>query len=375
MLMIRDLLRTAVESIREGLVITDELAPDAPVIFANHTFYRITGYPEEEVLGRNCRILQADDREQPGRKVLADAIARGVPATCRLRNYTKDGRLFWNDLSLSPLKDDHGRVTNYVGVLADVTVEQLANEQKAVLEQRAQHRQRVEALGTLAGGIAHDVGNTLVPITSLSQLLVNELPCGSDHQEMARKILDAGHRINDLIGEIRIFSRRETVQPVPLRLADEVLQTLALFRTGHPQSVVLATNIEADPVVVAERSRLHQVTVNLLTNALHATAGTVLPEINVHIAELEDFDASGRGSAKYARLTVADNGHGMSPEVLSRALDPFFTTKGPEEGSGMGLAIVHSIVSNAGGTVRLESALGQGTKVHVLWPQLRGGTL
>jgi PAS domain S-box-containing protein len=371
--MIRDLLRTAVESIREGLVITDELAPDAPIIFANQTFCRITGYKQEEVLGRNCRFLQADDREQAGRGVLAEAIRRGVPASCRLRNYTKDGRLFWNDLSLSPLRNDQGCVTHYVGVLADVTVEQLAYEQKAVLEQRAQHRQRVEALGTLAGGIAHDVGNTLVPITSLSQLLVSELPHGSDHQEMARKILEAGQRINDLIAEIRIFSRRETVLPVPLKLSDEVLQTLALFRTGLPERLALTTSIGANPIIVAERSRLHQVLINLLTNALHATAGTAEPQITVQVAEMEDLDPSSPVSTPYARLSVADNGHGMSEEVLSRAFDPFFTTKGPEEGTGMGLAIVHSIVSNAGGTVRLESVPGLGTKVNVMWPQLRSG--
>lgn len=371
--MIRDLLRTAVEAIREGLVITDALAPDAPIIFANRTFCRITGYRENEVLGRNCRFLQADDRDQPGRKVLADAIARGEPTACRLRNYTKDGRLFWNDLSLSPLKNEQGIITNYVGVLADVTVEQIANEQKLVLEQRAQHRERVEALGTLAGGIAHDVGNTLVPITSLSQLLVNELPPGSDHQEMASKILEAGQRINDLIGEIRIFSRRETLQPVPLKLSDEVLQTLALFRTGLPDQLVLTTIVSANPVIVADRTRLHQVMVNLLTNALHATAHTEHPQITVSVQEQEDPDLVGTGLAKHARLTVADNGHGMSGDVMSRALDPFFTTKGPDEGSGMGLAIVHSIVSNAGGSVRLESAPGQDTKVHVMWPQLKSG--
>jgi PAS domain S-box-containing protein len=364
------LLRTAVESIREGLVITDQLAPDAPIIFANRTFCRITGYQEAEVLGRNCRFLQADDRDQHGRKVLFDAIARGVPASCRLRNYTKDGRLFWNDLSLSPLRNDQGRVTHYVGVLADVSVEQAANEQRAVLEQRAQHRQRVEALGTLAGGIAHDVGNTLVPITSLSQLLVKELPSGSDHQEMARKILEAGQRIQSLISEIRVFSRREAVQPLPLRLSDEVRQTLALFHASLPQELVLTTDIDVNPVVVAERSRLHQVMVNLLTNALHATAAKASPQINVRVTEMGDLDVGAPGSTKYAHLTVSDNGYGMSEEVMSRALDPFFTTKGPEEGSGMGLAIVHSIVSNAGGMVRLESVPGQGTKVHVFWPQL-----
>ncbi|MDB5473182.1 MAG: Blue-light-activated protein, partial [Devosia sp.] len=153
--MIPDLLRRAVGAIREGLIITDELAPDRPIIFANQTFCSITGYTEGEVLGRNCRFLQADDRDQPGRHMLAQAIVKGAPATCRLRNFTKGGRLFWNDLSISPLKDPQGRVTHYVGVIADVTVEQLAREQRAVMEQRAQHRQRVEALGTLAGGIAH----------------------------------------------------------------------------------------------------------------------------------------------------------------------------------------------------------------------------
>ncbi len=368
--MISDLLRTAVESIREGLVITDQLAPGAPIIFANYTFCRITGYEEKEVLGRNCRFLQAADREQPGRGVLADAVAQGAPASCRLRNYTKDGRLFWNDLSISPIRNGQGLVTHYVGVLADVTVEQLASEQKAVLEQRAQHRQRVEALGTLAGGIAHDVGNTLVPITSLSQLLANELPAGSDHQDMARKILEAGQRIQALIGEIRVFSRREAIQPAPLRLGDEVLQTLALFHTGRLQQVALTTNIEANPLIAGERSRLHQVMINLLTNAIHATADTANPQVRVHITEGQDPELGGPRSTGYARLTVSDNGYGMTAHVLSRALDPFFTTKGPEEGSGMGLAIVHSIVSNAGGTVRLESKAGQGTQVHVFWPQL-----
>lgn len=120
--MIRDLLRTAVNSIREGLVITDELVPDAPIIFANPTFWRIAEYRVEEFLGRNCRFLQVDDREQPGRGILSDVVGRGVTASCRHRNYTKDGRLFCNNPSLSPLRDDQGRVTNFVGALAEVTM-------------------------------------------------------------------------------------------------------------------------------------------------------------------------------------------------------------------------------------------------------------
>ena len=369
--MIRDLLERSVESIREGLVITDELAPDAPIIFANRTFYKITGYKEDEVLGRNCRFLQADDRDQAARNVLADAIRNGVHGTARIRNYTKDGRLFWNDLSISPLKDEQGRVTNYVGVIADVTIEHLATEQKAVMEQREQHRQRVEALGTLAGGIAHDVGNTLVPITSLSELLVAQLPPGSEQQEMARKIGDAGQRIYDLINEIRILSRRETLPPVPLNLAEEVRQILALFRTGLPDQNPLVVQIESWPTVVAEKSRLHQVMVNLLTNALHAVEGVEEPEVLVCVDELEEAEYGPTpGEGGYAHLMVADNGYGMSDETKARALDPFFTTKSPDVGSGMGLAIVHSIVSNAGGTIRLESATGQGTKVHVFWPKL-----
>ncbi|MDB5474468.1 MAG: sensor hybrid histidine kinase, partial [Devosia sp.] len=259
-----------------------------------------------------------------------------------------------------------------VGVIADVTVEQLAREQRAVMEQRAQHRQRVEALGTLAGGIAHDVGNTLVPITSLSQILADQLPAGSDQQNMARKIFDAGQRISDLVNEIRIFSRREVLQPAPLNLSDEVKQILALFRSGLPERLSLVTRIEADPVIVAERSRLHQVMVNLLTNALHATVGVRKPEIVVCIGEAADLEQEPLLTPAYAHISVSDNGHGMHPETLARALDPFFTTKGPEEGSGMGLAIVYSIVSNAGGTMRLESAPGKGTKVHVFWPILGG---
>ncbi|HEY8577162.1 MAG TPA: ATP-binding protein [Devosia sp.] len=369
--MIRDLLKLAVGALREGLVITDQLSPGAPIIFANETFCRITGYTEEEVVGRNCRFLQAHDREQPARWVLADALARGVPATAKIRNYTKSGRLFLNDLSISPLKDAGGQVTHYVGVVADVTVEQLAAEQRAVIEQRAQHRQRVEALGTLAGGIAHDVGNTLVPISSLSQLLAAKLPEGSEEQEMVLKIFDASQRIQDLIGEIRLFTRREVVSPVPLKLADEVSQVMALFRSGLTDDLSLTTRIDSRPIIVAERSRLHQVMLNLLTNAQHATANVADPKIDVCVSEVGALEHEpGLSAGGFAHVLVADNGRGMDAETRARAFDPFFTTKAPDEGSGMGLAIVHGIVSNAGGTIRLESAPGEGTKVHIFWPKL-----
>ena len=372
--MIRNLLIEAVEAIREGLVITDHTTPGQPIIFANRRFLRMTGYTEPEIIGRNCRFLQADDRDQPARQIIADAISKGVPASARLRNYTKDGRLFWNDLSISPLENGEGQITNYVGVIADATVAQMATEQRALIEQRAQHRQRVEALGTLAGGIAHDVGNTLVPITSLSQVLASQFPQGSEQQEMANKIYLAGQRIADLVNQIRIFSRRETLAPVALDLASEVQQTLSLFRSGLPDELVLAIQIEDYPVIVAERSRLHQVIMNLLTNAMHATAEVAGPHILVRIEQLRVSEREpSLGAGPYAHLIVADNGHGMDVETQARALDPFFTTKGPEEGSGMGLAIVHSIVSTAGGIVRLESKLRQGTTVHVFWPALEPG--
>ena len=186
---------------------------------------------------------------------------------------------------------------------------------------------------------------------------------------MVEAILQAGGRIQDLVRQIVLFSRRDSALPVQVSLVSEISQILNLLSTTLPANLSLTTHLLVAPTVLAARGSLHQVILNLLTNALHATEGTPDAQIEVSLDIVpRPSDELLLLEGDYAHLSIADNGPGMNADIQARAFDPFFTTKGPEKGSGMGLAIVHTIVTTAGGAVRLESLPGSGTTVHVYWP-------
>jgi signal transduction histidine kinase len=243
------------------------------------------------------------------------------------------------------------------------------------LEAQLRQAQKMEAIGTLAGGIAHDFNNMLAAILGYTELVFDEIPQDSPAWRYLQEVYKAGQRAKTLVQQILTFSRRMEQARTPVQLAPLVEEALVLLRASLPSTIAMHPSIMQDAgTVLADPTQLQQVLLHLGTNAAHAmrAAGGRL-EIRVEAVEVDE-----RGTAQplelpagpYVCLTVTDTGQGMPPEVIERIFEPFFTTKGPGEGTGMGLALVHGIVTSHGGAVTVASSVGQGTTVTIYLPRL-----
>jgi signal transduction histidine kinase len=245
------------------------------------------------------------------------------------------------------------------------------------LEAQLRQAQKMEAIGTLAGGIAHDFNNILTAILGYTELALDDLAPEHAAWRYLGEVRKAGVRAKTLVQQILTFSRRTEQPRRPVALALLIEEALALLRASLPSTIAIEAELAvAVGPVLAEPTQLHQVLLNLCANAAHAMRATG-GCLGVRLAAVEV--GAGPGAAPpelapgaYACITVSDTGQGMAPEVLERIFEPFFTTKGPGEGTGMGLALVHGIVTNHGGAVQVASGVGQGTTFRVYLPQSAG---
>jgi two-component system cell cycle sensor histidine kinase/response regulator CckA len=236
------------------------------------------------------------------------------------------------------------------------------------LEAQLRQAQKMEAIGTLAGGIAHDFNNILGAILGNVELARMDVPPGQEARESLDEIAAAGRRGMSLVSQILTLGRQQETAKRVLRLGDVVDEAMALLRSTLSTNVALAATIDADtPNVSADPTQVHQIILNLVTNAWHALGkGAGRIELRVDGVSLEG--EGGVPGARHARLRVTDDGAGIDAAILDRIFDPFFTTKAPGEGTGLGLSVVHGIVKDHGGTIRAESAVGRGTTFEILLP-------
>jgi CheY-like chemotaxis protein len=231
----------------------------------------------------------------------------------------------------------------------------------------------MEAIGTLAGGIAHDFNNILSAIIGYASLAQMDLEDPSALRESLAQVLKAGERAKELVSQILSFSRPHKQERRPLRLQPVVKEALKLLRSILPATIEIVCRIEdTAPLVLAEPTQIHQVLMNLCTNAAHAI-GAVPGRLEVILAAAEVDTATAQAhpdlrAGPYARLTVSDTGHGMDAATLKRIFEPFFTTKPPEEGTGLGLALVHGIMLDHEGAIRVTSEPGHGTAFELYFP-------
>jgi len=273
-----------------------------------------------------------------------------------------------------PIRNALGEVVRMAGVAEDMTEERRVQETLVKTERQFRQASRMEAIGTLAGGIAHDFNNILTAILGYTELGLASVPKGSRTQRNLQEVLTAGHRAKHLVLQILDFSRQSGQGKKPTPIHTVIQEALKLLRASIPSTIEIRHSLMTEASVLADSTQLHQVVINLCTNAEYAMRekGGLL-EIT-----LEDFEVteekvrsvSGLQVGPHIRLTVQDNGTGMSPDVLERMFDPFFTTKPIGEGSGMGLAVVHGIVANHGGALMVDSIVGKGSKIEVYLPTI-----
>ncbi|AMV27255.1 Blue-light-activated protein [Gemmata sp. SH-PL17] len=361
-LLLRD---RAIRAVSQGIIITDPCRPDNPIIYASPGLERITGYATGEFLGRNCRFLQgAGTAPEPVARLRA-AVRAGEPCTVELLNYKKDGTPFWNELSISPVRDETGRLTHFVGVQADVTA-------RRSLEEQLRQSQKMEAIGRLAGGVAHDFNNLLTVINGCSEMALGDLPSGGSARAFIHEIMAAGERASGLTRQLLAFSRKAIVSPRLLDLRVVVADLERMLRRLVGEDVALS--VRAGPgagTVRADPGQVEQVLMNLVVNARDAMPRGGCLRIEIESADVSADEARTRPGAHpgpHVALNVTDTGCGMEPAVLARIFEPFFSTKG-EHGTGLGLATVHGIVQQSGGHINVSSEVGRGTTFRIYWPR------
>ncbi len=363
-------LTNAIEQSPVSVIITDT---EGNIEYVNRKFTQVSGYSADEVMGQNPRLLKSGKMPQEVYEDLWRTIKAGKVWHGELLNKRKDGTLFWEDVTISPLLDEKGEIKRFLALKEDITQRKKLEEEKERLERQLHQNQRLETIGTLAGGIAHDFNNILTPILGYAEMLKLMLPHQPDLQNKAEQIIKASLRARDLIQQILTFSRQIDHQPKPVFLQNIVNEAYHFLRASIPSTITVVKKIDKNcPPVMADPAQLHQVLMNLCTNAYHAmekTGGQLSIELRkVEVDEVTAQHHPGLKKQSYVRLSVADTGVGMEPQVLERIFEPFFTTKGVGKGTGLGLSVVHGIVKNSGGEIIVYSEKGKGTIFHVYLP-------
>jgi signal transduction histidine kinase len=267
-------------------------------------------------------------------------------------------------------RTSHGRL---VTIHVDITEQAHAEEERERLTAQLHQAQKMEALGTLAGGIAHEFNNLLGIIIGFAELIQLQAPVHSTTRQEVGDILKAGHRAKELVQQILAFSRYTEVQRTPTALHTLIGEALQLLRVSLPSTISIREKCDSNVgMVLVNATQMHQVVLNLCANAEYAMRATVgVLEVGLDTVEVDDAFAAAHPPlmpGSHARLTVRDTGQGMPPDVMARIFDPFYTTKDVGEGTGLGLAIVHGIVLDHGGALTVESALGVGTAFRIYLP-------
>ncbi|WP_029010434.1 ATP-binding protein [Azospirillum halopraeferens] len=359
----REMLLAVIDACPISITVADAQQPDTPLIYANRTFETLTGYTRDEVLGSNCRFLQGPDSDPAALRVLHDAVVTGSQAEVRLTNRRKDGTPFLNRLVLAPIRNDRGHVTAFIGLQSDVTDE-------ARREEADKQRQRIEALGRMMGGIAHEINNLLQPITLMTEELI------ARHTDDAERpyldaVLDCALNARRIIGDLLAFSRPSGRKAEVMDAATLLHDALVLIRKAVGPGIVMDLDVHSgdDRIAVrADKTAFTQVLLNLAGNAAAAMGGTGAIRIALTPGRMVAAGSTGR----CARIDVTDSGCGMDRATLERAFEPFFTTKPIGQGTGLGLSVAFGLVKDMGGEITLDSAPGRGTTATVLLPEVIG---
>ena len=354
---------TAIEQSADTIVITDL---NGTIQYCNPAFERVTGYSKKEAIGRNPRILKSGKHNTELYKGMWATITQGSVWTGHLINKRKDGSLYEEDATISPIRDALGKVSGFVAVKRDVT-------KQLELERQLQQSQKLESVGRLAGGVAHDFNNLLTVINGYSGFLVKRLKTGDPLRAYADEIKIAGERAASLTKQLLAFSRKELIEPRVLDLNTTIRESAPMLQRLIGEDITLKIHLEDSlGQVMADREQIHQVVMNLVVNARDA-----MPDGGRIDIQTTNFELGAEASTalhpkamagRYVLMTVTDNGHGIDETTRERIFEPFFTTKEVGKGTGLGLSTVYGIIKQSGGWIDVVSEVGVGTSFMVFLP-------
>lgn len=362
--------RTIIENIEEGYY---EIDHEGYMVFCNESLAKILGYTRTELIGMNCSELV----EEGGVGAMFDNL-KGVAETGRSSEVSgwelirKDGAKKLIEASVSLIRSGDGGPCGFRGIIRDIT-------RRKSLEDRLYQAQKMEAIGTLAGGIAHDFNNILYAIMGYTELALDDAAVESRLHSNLKQVLGATNRAKDLVKQVLTFSRQQEQARRPTQIASIAKETVKFLRASIPSTIEILLSIGSQlGMVMADPTQMHRVLMNLCTNAAHAmrekggTMTVILDQVQIG----SEYDSRHLEvlPGTYQRITVSDKGHGMTPEVTERIFEPYFTTKEPGEGTGLGLAVVHGIVKSHEGTITVYSEPGLGSSFSVYLPVIERST-
>jgi PAS domain S-box-containing protein len=361
------MLRSVFEAVPLTIAVLDS---DRTLRNVNDGAVEMYGYPRDEIIGRNSRFLYFSDEEykKSGEAIYGDTLAKKA-STIEARMRRKDGAEIWVLLGASPLQVEDA-LTGAVVAAIDITA-------RKSLEAQLRQAQKMQAIGTLAGGIAHDFNNILSAIMGYTDMALTDPKVDDRLRRYLNQVYTAGKRATGLVKQILAFSLQSDQKPSPLRVSPIIKEVLKFLRASLPTTVTIRQDIQFDTdTVLADPTQIHQIMMNLCTNAVHAMRERK-GELKISLVPVEVNPGDpliihyGLTPDMYLKLTVSDAGIGIAPDIMERIFDPFFTTKNPGEGTGMGLSVVHGIVKSYHGAITVESEVGKGTDFHVYLPLLK----
>lgn len=355
------LIHTALEASPVGWMITNN---EGIIEWVNAGFSTLTGYTANEVIGQNPRVLNSGLHAPEFFHEMWVTLQRGDIWSGEVQNRRKGGTVYREHMTIAPVRDPAGKITYFVAMKQDIT-------EKKQLELQLLRAQRMEGIGMLAGGIAHDLNNVLSPILLSIELLRIRFP-GDAADSCINSIESAARRGASVVRQVLTFARGIEGERVPLRIKDVLHELISMIEETFPRSIEIRRSLPASlPLVLADATQLHQVLLNLAVNARDA-----MPEGGLLTLQADHVSLGGTASpfavaikpGSYLRISVRDTGQGIPPELLDRIFEPFFTTKAPGKGTGLGLATAFGIVRSHGGFLDVKSTLGVGTVFEVFLP-------
>ncbi len=355
-------LLTAIEQASETILITDA---QGIILYANPVLESSSGYKREEVYGRKPSIFKSGMQDKAMYENMWDTLTSGSVWRGRLVNQRKDGGLYTEAATISPVRDLSGTIVNFVAVKRDIS-------KQLLLQAQLQQAQKMESVGRLAGGVAHDFNNMLSVILGYAQMALDKTEPGDSRHGDLQEILEAAVRSTNITRQLLAFARKQTIAPRVLDLNETIESMLKMLRRLIGEDINLSWQPSSIWSIMIDPSQIDQLLANICVNSRDAISGVGKISIETGTAALDAVYCSehpGFIPGEYVQLSVSDNGCGMDNQTLAQVFEPFFTTKEVGRGTGLGLATVYGIVKQNNGFVNVYSEPGAGTTVRIYLPR------
>jgi len=359
--------RRLVQSTRDAIISMDR---DGKIITCNMGGADMLGYPEDEIAGKHITILTPEEEMDRHSSNIRGVMEEDSSLTYESIMLKRDGTSIPVRIGVSAIKNESEEIIGAIEIIRDISEQRAAEEERKKLELALRQSHKMEAIGTLAGGIAHDFNNILTTIIGYSELTLLSVEKNSREEANLNQVLKAGRRARDLVNQILTFAKKthEEIKPLLIgAIADEVL---TLLRSTIPSSIEMKKKIETESLVMADKTKIHQIFLNICTNAVQAMGkdgGTLTVEIEDIISNKNNLLKQG----DYVKITISDTGSGIPKQNLDLIFDPYFTTRRTGEGTGLGLSVVHGIVEGYDGKIVVDSEISLGTVFTIYLPATR----